>query len=76
MEKILINILFAKPDGLLISYGVAKKFRKLLSINRMPFILRCDYYSGLVTPNVRPPELEEYTILIITIFSQSFQKTS
>jgi DhnA family fructose-bisphosphate aldolase class Ia len=63
MEKTLISTLAGKPDGILISTGTAKKFKSLLSSSKIPIILRCDYYTGLVTPSVKPPEQEEYTIL-------------
>ena len=60
MENTLKLMIDGQADGLLLSYGTVKKYKKLLNDYKMPFILRCDHFTSLLT--VKPPELEGYSV--------------
>ncbi len=60
MEKTLKLMIDGQADGLLLSYGTVKKYKKLLNDFKMPFILRCDHFTSLLT--VKTPELEGYSV--------------
>jgi len=50
----------SKADGLLLTYGTAKRFNSFLKEQKIPFILRCDHFTSLLS--IKPPEIEGYSI--------------
>ena len=62
MENTIKLMIEGKADGLLLSYGTVKKYKELLVDSKMPFILRCDHFTSLIT--VKAPEKEGYSVTV------------
>jgi len=51
-----------EPEGVLMGYGIAKKFHTLFSEKRSPsIILRADYITSMIP--IKPPEVERYGLV-------------